>query len=187
MFDPTKLPYKKGNDYLQTRVRYPRKVMPNFSLYCDWIIWDEQNIYIDTNAIARTIYVRSEIGALNYFINHVLDRISHDFVLITSSHDTTMPIGFQRNYGLDWRVIVQNEYLKAWFTENMDLRHEKIFPMPLGIPHPDLPSWVVGDQSTPVWTEEYLSKAWLLRSNHRIPKIFCCWYYRDNHPSGTCS
>lgn len=181
-----KLNYSKGNDYLQTRVRHPRKVMPNFALYCDWIIWDTHNIYVDFNFIPKTIYVRSEINTLNYFINLVLGKINSEFVLVTTSHDTPMPIGFQKNFNFNWQAIINNKYLKAWFTENRDLLHEKIKPVPLGLPHPDLPSWVVGDLSTPVWTDDFLEKAKLLREDSRIFKIFGCWHPRTNHPSGTC-
>jgi hypothetical protein len=188
MFDSSKLNYKKGNDYLQTRVRHPRSVMPNFALYCDWIIWDRQHIYVDFNSPPATIYVRSEINALNYFISTVLGDIKSNFILVTSSHDTPMPIGFQENFNLNWEVIVNNKYLKVWFTENRDLIHEKIKPIPLGIPHPDLPSWVEkeNDSSLVVWSDDFIEKAQSLRNPDRLFKIFGCWYPRVNHPSGTC-
>lgn len=186
MFDSSKLNYRKGNDYLQTRVRHPRKVMPNFALYCDWIIWDRQHLYVDFRTPPKTVYVRSEINALNYFTRTVLGKIKSNFILVTSSHDTPMPIGFQKNFNFNWKVIVNNKYLKAWFTENRDLIHEKIKPLPLGIPHPDLPSWVENDSDQVVWNEDLIKKAKDLKSPDRLLKIFGCWYPRANHPSGTC-
>jgi len=182
----SQLIYTRKNDYLQTRVRQPRLVPPNFALYCDWIIWSDQHIHVDFSASPKTVYVRSEIGVLNYFVRNVLGKIKNDFVLITTSHDTPMPMGFQKSFGFGWDVVVNNQYLKAWFTENRDLLHEKIKPIPLGIPHPDLPSWVNGEQSTAFWTEGLFEEIKLYKKKERIFKVFGCWYPRDNHPSGTC-
>src|SRR3989344_5641372 len=101
MFDVNKLKYKKGCDYLQTRSRMPRRVMPNIALYCDWILWDNKNIYVDFSMKPKTIYVRSHIDVLNYFVANILPRIDNDFILFTTSCDLTMPIGFQKQHHLD--------------------------------------------------------------------------------------
>ena len=187
MFDAIKLKYKKGCDYLQTRSRAPRRVMPNIALYCDWILWDNKNVYVDFNIKPKTIYARSHISVLNYFIENILNRIDSDFILLTTSCDLTMPLGFHRKFNLDWEAMVNNKYLKLWVTENRDLIHEKIKPIPLGLPHPDLPSWIEGSDNTgSVWDEESLAKFRLFARTDRILKIFGCWYPRADHPSGTC-
>jgi len=186
MFDQTVLNYTKGNDCLQTRVRHPRTVMPNFAFYCDWIIWDEDNIFVDEPRQPRIIYVRSEITALNFFKENVLSRFNRDFVLVTTCHDTPMPLGFEKFFDFRWKDIISNRHLRAWFTENRDLVHEKIRPIPLGIPFPDLPSWLAGTNSSTVWTDDFAALADSWKHASRIPKIFGCWYPRVNHPSGTC-
>lgn len=186
MLNPNLLKYTRGNDYLQTRTRHPRNIMPNFALYCDWIIWDASHIYIDLSKEPKTIYVRSDIGALNYFSMQLLPGIKNDFILITTSHDLTMPLGFSREFNFDWRAIIGNKFLKMWVTENRDLVHEKIKPLTLGLPFPDLPSWVSGSNSGTIWDEELLIKSKSLVKNVKIPKIFGCWYSRDGHISGTC-
>jgi hypothetical protein len=186
MLNKKQLKIDQKNDYLQTRVREPRLLPPNFALYCDWIIWDGRHLHVDNSVIPKTVYVRSEVGTLNYFVFNVLPKIKNDFVLITSSHDTPMPIGFQKSFGFKWDVIVNNQFLKAWFTENRDLLHEKIKPIPLGLPHPDLPSWLEGEQLTTFWTKNFFEEVKRYKKKKRIFKIFGCWYPRDNHPSGTC-
>ncbi len=187
MLNPNHLTYKKGCDYLQTRVRNPRNIMPNFALYCDWVIWNKEHIYVDFNKQPQTVYVRCDINALNFFINNILDKIDSKFILVTSSHDTPMPIGFQNKFNLDWKKIVNNRYLTAWFTENRDLIHEKIYAIPLGIPYPDLPSWVLGSNEESIWTEHQFKQVSLTDRSKKKFKIFGCWYARVNHPSGTCS
>lgn len=186
MFDPKKLNYVPGNDLLQTRSRLPRHVMPNIALYCDWVIWDNRNVYVDFSLQPKVVYVRSEINVLNFFIEHVLGRIDNDFVLLTSSHDSTMPLGFHRQFGLDWERIVTHQHMKAWFTENRDLVHDKIKPVPLGIPQPDLSSWITGADGGVIWDDEFFRSATGMVKEDRLRKIFCCWYPRDDHPSGTC-
>jgi len=181
-----KLVYEKGCDYLQTRVRLPRKVIPNIALYCDWVIWDKENIYIDSSVSPKLIYVRSDMDALNYFIENILKKIRSDYVLVTSSHDLPMPLGFQRKYDLDWRTIVDDGYLKAWFTENMDINHEKIHSIPLGLPHPDLQSWVSNSSDGLIWDAGSFEMMNGLREDDRANKIFGCWRSRINHSSGTC-
>lgn len=185
-FTQPKLTYNKGCDYLQTRVRLPRKVLPNIALYCDWIIWDKKTRYIDSNITPRLIYVRSDIQALNYFSKRVLKKIRSDFVLVTSSHDLPMPLGFHRKYKFDWEAIVNNRYLKAWFTENRDIIHEKIQAIPLGLPHPDLRSWVSNSVEDPIWDTESIKQIDTLRNKERIFRVFGCWRPRVDHSSGTC-
>jgi len=186
MFTPQLLPYIRGNDCLQTRVRRPRKLMPNFALYCDWILWDQQHLYVDLPRQPQTVYVRSQIVVLTHFVESVLPRIAAPFVLITSSHDGLMPIGFQKQFNFDWSRIVNNKYLRAWYTENRDLVHDKIHPLPLGIPHPDLPSWIQGDSSPAIWTDSFFKSSVRLQKSPREMKIFGCWYPRVDHSSGSC-
>ncbi len=180
------LEYIPANDYLQTRVRHPRKVPPNFALYCDWLIWDSKHVYIGPPKAPKTIYVRSDKECLLYFIDDILPLVENRFILITSSHDTTIPLGFNKKYGLEWRKIVDNKHLTYWFTENRDLIHPKIKPLALGIPHPDLPSWLEMENDKTIWSEFLFSerKKWI---NHpKKQKIFGCWYTRVDHSSGTC-
>ena len=168
MLKSPKLNYKKESDYLQTRVRNPRNIMPNFALYCDWVIWSDQHIYVNFNKPPKTIYVRSDINALNYFILNILDKINSKFVLVTTSHDLPMPIGFHDKLNLNWKKIVDNNYLKAWFTENRDVVHEKIMAIPLGIPYPDLPSWVLGGNENTVWSSELFNNRCLTHHSKKI-------------------
>lgn len=161
--------------------------MPNIALYCDWILWDNKNVHVDFGMRPKTVYVRSHIDVLNYFIDNVLNRIDNDFILFTTSCDLTMPLGFQEQHHLDWETIVNNRHLKLWVTENMDLSHEKIRPIPLGLPHPDLPSWTEDSDNTgSVWDEKSLVTYRSQARADRLFKAFGCWYPRDDHPSGTC-
>lgn len=186
MFDSKIISYRKGSDYLQTRSRHPRKVMPNFALYCDWIIWDLGTVLVDYTKVPRFIFVRSEIDCLNLFIGNVLPKLKNKCVLVTASHDLTMPLGFHKKFGLDWNAIVNNVHIKCWFTENRDLIHPKIRAIPLGLPHPDLPSWIenVGLEGA-VWKTDGVARH-LVRKD-KINKVFACWYDRIDHTSGTCA
>ncbi len=160
--------------------------MPNFALYCDWIIWDLDNIFVDYSKNPRIIFVRSDINCLNFFTRKVLGRLDNDCALVTASHDLTMPLGFHRKFELDWQTIVNNEHVKYWFTENRDLIHPKIRAIPLGLPHPDLPSWIKGVGTTgSVWYSDDIVKNPLKVT--RTNKVFSCWYDRMGHSSGTCT
>lgn len=160
--------------------------MPNFALYCDWIIWDLENILVDYSKKPRIIFVRSDIACLNFFVHNLLGRLESDCILVTASHDLTMPLGFHKKFGLDWQAIVDNRYIKSWFTENRDLVHPKIRAIPLGLPHPDLPSWITGSgTSGAVWKHEKAAEVLIKRT--RINKVFACWYDRIEHSSGTCT
>lgn len=188
MFDPRQLPYEVGNDTLQTRRRHPRTTPPNFAFYCDWIIWSDDHTHADPSITPRTIYVRSEPESLNRFVSDFLGRVSSPFALVTSSHDLTMPLGFEREFGFLWRTLVENEFMKVWFTENRDLDHPKIEPLTLGIPSPDLPSWVseIEGEPDPVWTAGFFDWVSSIRSLKKKFKIFGCWHSRTGHFSGTC-
>lgn len=178
------LEYTKGSDFMQTRTRHPRNVMPNFALYCDWIIWDANHTYIDLSKEPKTIYVRSDIRMLIYFSKQILHRITNNFILVTTSHDLTMPMGFAREFNFDWKAIIANKYLKMWFTENRDLVHDRIKPLTLGLPCPDLPSWVLGSDTGTISDEEIFQKTQSLVKSTKIFKIFGCWFPRARHLSG---
>ncbi len=176
----------RGCDLLQTRVRMPRLHPPNFALLCDWVLWDVDDPWIGSREPPGLIYVRSDPRTLALFTGFLLPRLRHPFVLVTSSHDLPMPLGFARRFGFDWRRVVENPLLRGWFTENRDVLHEKVHALPLGLPAPDLRSWLA-DPGTPArWDEELLASLPALRQARRDPRILGCWHSRTGHPSGTC-
>lgn len=170
---------------MQTRTRHPRNIMPNFALYCDWIVWDSKHTYINLSKEPKSVYIRSNIRALRYFSSQILPKIANSFILVTSSNDLTMPMGFAGKFNFDWEAIISNRYLKMWFTENRDLVHDKIKPLTLGLPCPDLPSWVIDSNTGVISDKEILQKTQSLVKRKKIFKIFGCWFQRAGHLSGT--
>jgi hypothetical protein len=179
--------FSRRHDCLQTRSRHPRIVMPNFALLCDWAIWTSGVIHGNPDQAPAIVYVRSEFDTLRWFFDNVLPQLDHPFALVTGSHDLPMPLGWQDQHELDWRSVVEHRPLRVWFTENRDLNHPKIHSITLGIPNPDLPSWIADvEQAPPVWTPELFRQAARWRAAERGPTVFGCWYSRVGHPSGTC-
>ncbi len=94
-------------------------------------------------------------------------------------------MGWAAKIGFDWQQILDHPNLAGWFTENRNVADPRIHPFSLGIPCPDVGSWIdcVDDEST--WDAAMFEAA---RDWWRAPRgdsIFGCWHDRSGHVSGT--
>jgi len=101
-----------------------------FSLLCDWIV-ARLVVYGDKNKPPRTVYVKTDY--LLAFELQVLPLIKSPFVLISGSADRVISGRNNAKSDWDWRRLIENEFLVAWFAENADVRHPKMHPFPLGL------------------------------------------------------
>ncbi len=63
------------------------------------------------------------------FVNEVLERIRHPFVLATGDSDLAVSESTIQNI----EALLANPYLKRWFAQNLSYNHSKIEHMPIGI------------------------------------------------------
>ena len=73
------------------------------------------------------VFLKSDKEMLDaFFAKDVFHRISHPFVLVTHNSDASVP-------GVDYRWALADKRILAWFTQNPDLKHSKLVPIPIGI------------------------------------------------------
>ena len=73
------------------------------------------------------VFVQSETQTLKtFFAKDMFSRILHPFVLITHNSDASVPTpSYQR--------FLDHEKILAWFTQNPDSIHDKLYPIPIGM------------------------------------------------------
>jgi len=106
---------------------YPVICGDTFRGFCDHIL-DETDVSFDPNAVRRgdTIFIKFEF--LKDFFNFYHPAIKHPYIIITHNSDHKVP-GKYASYLNDPKVF-------AWFGQNIDRRHPKLKPIPLGIANP---------------------------------------------------
>lgn len=70
-----------------------------------------------------TIFVH--LRNLKTFFTNFHSRINNKYILVTHSGDKSAPGAFAQ--------FLEDEKLYAWFTQNMDIIHPKLYPIPIGI------------------------------------------------------
>lgn len=118
---------------------------------CDWVVLSDVvaprvHLLKERSCAPKTVFLslRAPFDAIEFFANTVLPEIESPFVLISGSEDITVPL----QTDLRWRAfndieaqlirrILDNEWLVAWFAENLDCKiHSKLRPLPLGMVYP---------------------------------------------------
>jgi hypothetical protein len=61
-----------------------------------------------------------------FFAKITFNRILHPFVLVTHNSDASVPTD-------EFRWPLNTDKLLAWFTQNPDYEHRKLFPIPIGL------------------------------------------------------
>jgi hypothetical protein len=91
----------------------------------------DNNVYL--NLVPGSIlHVCSQ--ALPKFVNSILPTISTPFKLITNNSDCTLPNDFQNESD----VILNNQYLIHWFSQNWVGYHLKVTRIPIGLDYHSL-------------------------------------------------
>ncbi len=119
---------------------------------CDWVVltdMEKSKTHLHKNVPTqspRHIFLsRSHpFVAIRYFVNRILPGLKHPFVLVSGSHDTTIPNQldkrFRRFNGVEKGLIDQlmkHPLLLHWMVENIDeIRSPKMSPLPCGMVFP---------------------------------------------------
>lgn len=109
---------------------------------CDWFINGNQLLNITNTDAPRTIFLTAYRGTpgIIFLVRSLLPKINNKFVLIIASEDYTFPTGkgdvrFE-NYKYCQAEIQQlfdSKWVTHMFVENMDTKHAKMSPIPLGL------------------------------------------------------
>ena len=109
---------------------------------CDWFINGNQFINITNTDAPKTIFLTGKKGTpgIAVLVGYLLPKINNEFVLIIASEDYTFPTGkgdvrFE-NYKYCQAEIQQlfdSKWVTHMFVENMDTKHAKMSPIPLGL------------------------------------------------------
>lgn len=84
-----------------------------------------EQIAIDRGAVS--LYLCTDSVAV--FVNETLAKIRHPFVLVTGDSDLAVNGSTIKNI----ETLLSNSYLNKWFAQNLDYKHPKIEPMPIGL------------------------------------------------------
>lgn len=73
------------------------------------------------------VFLQSEKEMLQkFFFNETFNRILHPFVLVTHNSDALVPPE-------EYKWVLNDKRILAWFTQNPNMSHEKLFPVPIGV------------------------------------------------------
>lgn len=73
------------------------------------------------------VFLQSEKEMLQrFFSNNTFARILQPFVLVTHNSDASVP---PKEYS--W--VLEDQRVLAWFTQNPNMEHKKLFPIPIGV------------------------------------------------------
>ena len=73
------------------------------------------------------VFVQSEKKMLQqFFLNSTFNRISHPFILVTHNSDASVP-------PQEYKWVLNDRRILAWFTQNPSMTHERLFPVPIGV------------------------------------------------------
>ncbi|KKP35530.1 MAG: hypothetical protein UR26_C0003G0003 [candidate division TM6 bacterium GW2011_GWF2_32_72] len=73
----------------------------------------------------NTVWLSLADGIIKDFFEKIHPKIQSPYILVTHGGDHAMPGGFSK--------YLDDEKIIAWFTQNQDRYHQKLFPLPIGI------------------------------------------------------
>jgi len=137
-------------ELLSTRLpklnHYKKKDLSGIASITDWFIFGKEILRnkIDSGS-PKSIFISSYHidDNIRFFVNSVLNKLTHPFVLVIGSEDVSFPVGnkdvrYQSNVQMirkEIHDILQCKIIRHVFVENLDLIHPKLSPLPLGF-HP---------------------------------------------------
>lgn len=110
---------------------YPFISGDTFRKFCNHIFDETDTPFIAKNVMqADTIFINGEIledgvDVLQKFFTEQHPQIQHKYILITHNTDRSLPGKFG-DYLNDEKII-------AWFSQNIDRKHHKLFGIPIGL------------------------------------------------------
>jgi hypothetical protein len=135
------------NTRLVKRPHYTAEQLTGIASRCDWFVCMRQLVCITPTETPRTVFLSAFNGYVGfpYFMTEVLPKITKPIVLVIASEDATFPLGHldkRHNYYKPYfylvHALLKNNLVLRIFVENLDTRHIKLTPIPLGLlPHSD--------------------------------------------------
>lgn len=124
-----------------------------------------------------TIYVCSDL--LNYFVDEILPKIQHSFILLSGDSDLCVPMeALNQKKTMN---LLNSPYLINWFIQNTRIHdHDKIIQLPIGLDYHTISNnpkhyWVSPNEETTPFAQENILKDIITTSKpfyERIPKIY---------------
>ena len=111
------------------------------------------------------VFVCTETQVMrSFFLNATFNRIAHPFVLITHNGDESVP-------KVEHRWVLDDSRVLAWFTQNIDAHHKKLFPIPIGLANTRWPHGKVGvfQKAFRTSRKPFSQRTTLLYVNFRVP------------------
>lgn len=125
-----------------------------------------------------SIYLCTDSIAL--FIDEVFDKICHPFILVTG--DSDLPVNNVTIKKIE--NLLASRFLQRWFAQNLEYRHPKVAPMPIGLDFHSAwqdPRHYGSKNILPLFQEAELRK--ICRSakafSQRKPIVMCDWIGRS--------
>lgn len=103
---------------------YPYISGDTFRAFADVVI-DETTNNININAIKKGDIIFLKTDYLDYFFNEIHPRIKESYILLTHNSDYAVPGRFSS--------YLDDPKLYAWYGQNIDRKHSKLFPIPIGL------------------------------------------------------
>lgn len=146
------------------------KGVPNdFARSCDWVFLNPTNIIRNTK-IPKIVYIHTD--SLPALVKNLVPAIENDFILITSCSDYSPSVNFKNEYN----ALIENKYLKCWYTSNNLSDHPKMRSIPGGLS--------VNYSANPA-IEDILMKLRKETSiNEKTDKVLCIWRNRTTNDCG---
>lgn len=94
-----------------------------FKNHCDWVYDNSDTLLVNDVKLGDTIFVNER--CLNKFLTRHHPKINHAYILVT--HGTT------NNITEDYLQIIEDPKIIAWFAKNVQYKHKKLIPIPIGI------------------------------------------------------
>ena len=130
------------NTRLTKRNIYTQNDLTGISKRCDWFINGTQLLQINNDNDPQYIFLTAYNGniGIKHLVNTIIGQLKTPFVLIIASEDYTFPSGkgdVRANIYNDCQDLIQiltgHPLLVHIFVENLDIKHEKMSAIPLGL------------------------------------------------------
>lgn len=97
---------------------------PNNKIYSKQMIFiTEIEKYFDVINNSTIIYIRTDL--LDAFLKNIYHKLNNKYIIITHNSD--------KYVGKEYIDILNDEKITTWFSQNINIEHEKLFAIPIGI------------------------------------------------------
>lgn len=128
---------------------------------------------------AISIFIKTEPSYVAYFASKVAPRLSRSFILVTGDSDYAIDNNFRNSIE---QITRQGKFV-AWYAQNLNFKHDRIFHLPIGLNYHsfwhNVDFWREGRYIHPMHQEAELFDV-LMKSKsfkEREIKAYCNWHF----------